>query len=155
MKEKIMFIIIFIFSLIGLKMAGVMNWLILSLIVQILWLTRVSNKILNQTKSKNKTDRLHRKFNRYLITMLIVDLVVIFLSLSFAFRLLFAWLYQPLFILSIIGMLISLITNYFVLVNHIKQSNPSLFKKIFLVLTSLFYPLGTIFIKVENEMIQE
>ena len=84
MKEKIIFIIIFIFSLIGLQMAGVVNWLILSFVVQILWLTRVSNKILNQTESKNKTDRLHRKFNRYLMTMLIVDLVVIFLSMSFA-----------------------------------------------------------------------
>ena len=94
MIKKIIFTILFLISLTGIEIASLSDWFILSLVIHVIWLTMTSNQILRGQKVKYKTDRIFKIFNKVIIYILIADVVIIILSMSFGFRLIFANLYN-------------------------------------------------------------
>jgi hypothetical protein len=147
MNIKIIFTVIFIFSLLGIQIASFSDWLILSLVIQVIWITIVSNNIIKLSKSKSKLDNVFEKFNKIFIYLLVADIVIIFLSMSFGFRIIFAPLYKPTFYVSGICIIISIFRNYYIIINElIKRTNP-VGKKIILILSSFIYPIGNYTIK--------
>lgn len=147
MNVKIIFTLLFIFSLLGIQVASFKDWLILSLIIQVIWITIISNNIVKLSKSKSRLDKIFEKFNKVFIYLLVADIVIIFLSMSFGFRIIFASLYKPTFYVSGICIIISIIRNYYIIINElIKRANP-LWKKITLILSSFIYPIGAYTIK--------
>ena len=83
MLQKIIFTSLFLFSLLGIYIASFEDWLILTLILQILWITLLSNKIIESSKNDYRIYRIFAKINVITICILIVDLLIIFLSISF------------------------------------------------------------------------
>ena len=142
MIKKIIFTILFLFSLLGIQVASLNDWLILSLFIHIIWLTITSSKILELSKTENINHRIFKIFNNILIYLFIADIFIIVLSMSFGFRLIFASLYRPTFFISAIFGVISVFGNYFIIINHLLKRAESLGKRILLILSSLFYPIG-------------
>lgn len=102
----------------------------------------ISNKVIKPSKHKSKIRRILKKFNKVFVYLLIADLFIIFLSMSFGFRIIFAPLYRPTFYLTGIVLLISIIGNYSVIIKELIKRPISTIKKIFLIISSLFYPIG-------------
>ena len=152
MLQKIIFTSLFLFSLLGIYIASFEDWLILTLILQILWITLLSNKIIESSKNDYRIYRIFAKINVITICILIVDLLIIFLSISFAFRIFLAYLYQPIFYLSIICIIISIVGNYYIVFNELNNRNVSFRKKICLFVASLIYPLGVYIVKTGSEI---
>lgn len=150
MTRKIIFTILFLCSLSGIPIASFTDWLILSLIIQIIWITITSNEILNLVKSKDRNLRIFLGFNKILIYLLITDMVILVLSMSFGFRIIFAPFYRPTFYISSICMTISLFGNYYIIINDLIKKTKSLGKRFMLILSSLFYPIGIYTINAEN-----
>lgn len=147
MYLKIIFTVLFLFSLIGIRIASFEDWLILSLLIQVIWTSIIANDIIKHSKAKSKLDKIIVKFNKIFIYLLIADIVILFLSMSFLFRLIFASLYVPTFYVSGICILISIFGNYYIIINElIKRANP-ISKKIALILSSLIYPIGVFMVK--------
>lgn len=147
MYLKIIFTVLFLFSLIGIQIASFEDWLILSLLIQVIWTSIIANDIIKHSKSKSKLDKIIVKFNKIFIYLLIADIVILFLSMSFLFRLIFASLYVTTFYVSGICILISIFGNYYIIINElIKRVNP-IGKKIALILSSLIYPIGVFMVK--------
>jgi hypothetical protein len=107
----------------------------------------LSNKIIKLSKSKNKIDRFLQTFNKVFVYLLVADIFIIFLSMSFGFRILFAPLYRPTFYISGIVLLLSIFGNYYVIINDILKRPNSLTKNILLIISSFFYPIGIYSIK--------
>ena len=149
MIKKIIFTILFLISLTGIEIASLSDWFILSLVIHVIWLTMTSNQILRRQKVKYKTDRIFKIFNKVIIYILIADVVIIILSMSFGFRLIFANLYRPTFYLSLICITISVLGNYFIVIDYLTKKTDSLSKKVLLGISSLFYPIG-VYILTEN-----
>ena len=147
MYLKIIFTVLFLFSLIGIRIASFEDWLILSLPIQVIWISIIANEIIKNSKSKSKLDKIIVKLNKIFIYLLIADIVILFLSMSFLFRLIFASLYVTTFYVSVICILISIFGNYYIIINElIKRANP-IGKKIALILSSLIYPIGVFMVK--------
>lgn len=147
MYIKIIFTVIFVFSLVGIQIASFEDWLILSLIIQVIWISTIANDIIKLSRSKSRLDKIFEKFNKMFIYFLSADIVILFLSMSFLFRLIFAPLYIMTFYVSGICILISIFGNYYIIINElIKRANP-LRKKITLILSSLIYPIGVFTVK--------
>ena len=147
MYLKIIFTVLFLFSLIGIRIASFEDWLILSLPIQVIWISIIANEIIKNSKSKSKLDKIIGKLNKIFIYLLIADIVILFLSMSFLFRLIFASLYVTTFYVSVICILISIFGNYYIIINElIKRANP-IGKKIALILSSLIYPVGVFMVK--------
>lgn len=142
MIKKTIFTILFLFSLSGIQIASLNDWLILTLIIHIIWLTVTSNEILKLSKTEYKHHRTFQIFNKILVYLFIADIIIIFLSMSFGFRLIFASLYKPTFFISAIFGVISIFGNYFIIVNHLIKKNDSLRKRFLQIFSSLFYPIG-------------
>lgn len=153
MIKKIIFTIIFIFSLLGIQIASFEDWLILSLVIQVIWITIISNDIVRLSKSRSRVDRIFGKFNKIFIYLLITDIVIIFFSMSFGFRIIFAPLYKPIFYVSGICIIVSIFRNYYIIINELIKRANSLEKKFVLILSSLFYPIGIYTIKTDNKKI--
>ncbi|NRT16610.1 hypothetical protein HNP99_002981 [Flavobacterium sp. 28A] len=151
MRLKIIFTTLFIFSLLGIQIASLNDWLVLSLTIHVLWLSITSNEIMNLLVLKNK--KILQVFNKIVFYLLIVDIAVIFLSISFIFRLLFAILYLPLFYVSAVCIMISLIVNYFILIKYFIKTTKSLTKTALLILSSFFYLIGVYVIQVKNHKV--
>ncbi|MBJ2176348.1 hypothetical protein JBL43_19000 [Aureibaculum sp. A20] len=149
MTRKIIFTILFLFSLSGLQIASFSDWLILSLLIQTIWIAITSNEILELNEPKNSTINKFQKFNKILVYLLIADIIILFLSMSFGFRIVFAPLYKPIFFISIVCILISLFGNYYVIINWLKKRTKSLGKRGLFILSSLFYPIGIFMITPE------
>jgi len=147
MYLKIIFTVLFLFSLIGIQIASFEDWLILSLLIQVIWTSIIANDIIKHSKSTSKLDKIIVKSNKIFIYLLIADIVILFLSMSFLFRLIFASLYVTTFYVSGICILISIFGNYYIIINElIKRANP-IGKKIALILSSLIYPIGVFMVK--------
>lgn len=150
---KILFTILFLISLFVFKSAGFDDWLFITVIIQIIWLILVSNTILSNYNSNQIWANRIRNFNKITLVILVLDLIIIFLSISFFVRILLAPFYQGLFILTASLIFISVITNYFILIKCVMQLPKSIIEKTALVLVSFFYPIGVflINIKVDNK----
>lgn len=142
MIKKITFTILFLLSLSGIQIASLNDWLILTLIIHIIWLTVTSNKILELSKTEYKNHRTFQVFNKILVYLFIADIIIMFLSMSFGFRLIFASLYRPTFFITAIFGVISIFGNYFIIINHLIKKTDSLRKRFLQILSSLFYPIG-------------
>lgn len=151
MRLKIIFTTLFIFSLLGIQIASLNDWLVLSLTIHVLWLSVTSNEIVNFLVLKNK--KILQVFNKIVLYLLIVDIAVIFLSMSFIFRLLFAIIYLPLFYVNAVCIMISLIVNYFILIKYFIKTTKSLTKTALLILSSFFYLIGVYVIQVKNHKV--
>ena len=147
MLKKTIFTVLFVFSLQGIQVASFQDWLFLTLIIQVIWVMLLSNKIIKLSKSKNKIDRFLQTFNKVFVYLLVADIFIIFLSMSFGFRILFAPLYRPTFYISGIVLLLSIFGNYYVIINDILKRPNSLTKNILLIISSFFYPIGIYSIK--------
>ena len=139
---KIIFTILFLFSLLGIQVARLNDWLVLTLIIHIIWLSITSNKILELSKKEYKNYRIFQIFNKVFVYIFIADIIIIILSMSFGFRLIFASLYRPIFFISAIFGIISILGNYFIIINYLIERTSSLGKRFMLILSSLFYPIG-------------
>lgn len=142
MIKKIIFTVLFLFSLTGIQVASFNDWLILSFIIHIIWLTITSNEILESSITEYKNYRIFNKFNKILVYLFIADILIIVLSMSFGFRLIFASLYKPTFFISAIFGIISICVNYYIIINSLIKRIDSVTKRILLILSSLFYPIG-------------
>ncbi|BDD10851.1 hypothetical protein FUAX_32830 [Fulvitalea axinellae] len=151
MIEKILFTTIFIISLSGIQIASFEDWLILSFVIQALWVCNLSNKTLKQYKSKRKKETIILTFNKTLIPILILDIITIVFSTSFAFRILFAHLYKSIIVISVLGISISLIVNYHIIINKIIENSSSTIKKIIEITSALLYPIGVYVIKIGHK----
>jgi hypothetical protein len=149
MSKKIIFAILFLFSLPGIQIASFSDWLILSLLIQTIWAATTSNEILTLNKSENRNTIRLLKFNKILVYLLIADMAILVLSMSFAFRLIFAYLYRPLFFISIVSLLIALFGNYYVIINYLLKKTKANGKRFLFILSSLFYPIGIFTITAE------
>ena len=147
MLKKTIFTVLFVFSLQGIQVASFQDWLFLTLIIQVIWVMLLSNKIIKLSKSKNKIDQFLQTFNKVFVYLLVADIFIIFLSMSFGFRILFAPLYRPTFYISGIVLLLSIFGNYYVIINDILKRPNSLTKNILLIISSFFYPIGIYSIK--------
>ena len=146
--KRIMFSVIFIYSLFGIYFSNIETWLILSPLAQMLWVIITSSEILRLTNPKS----IIVKFNKALIYIVIIDFLIMVLSASFGFRLLFMHLYQPIFYISLISLVISLIANYYIIIRSIMNRSDSFYKKIAIILSSFFYPIGVYMVNtVSNE----
>jgi hypothetical protein len=142
MNIKIIFTVLFLFSLTGIQIASFEDWLILSLVIQVIWISIIANDIIKHSKSKSKLENIIVKFNKIFIKLLIADIVIIFLSMSFGFRIIFASLYIQTFYVSGICIIISIFGNYYIIINELIKRAYSLGKIITLILSSLIYPIG-------------
>jgi hypothetical protein len=147
MNIRIIFTLIFIFSLLGIQVASLKDWLILSVVIQVIWITIISNNIIKLSNSKSRLDKVFEKFNKIFIYLLVADIIIIFLSMSFGFRIIFAPLYKPTFYISGICIIISIIRNYYIIINELIKRTNSVGKKIALILSSFIYPIGAYTIK--------
>ena len=141
---KFIFPILFILCLFVLYNFNLTDWVILTLIIQTIWTSKLSNIIisdLNITEFKNTI-----KFNNFLICLLIADIIIIILSSSFIFRIIFSYLYFPLFFINLVLILISIVINFPIIYNKIKNENFSFFKKSIICICLLIYPIGPILI---------
>jgi hypothetical protein len=150
MLKKIIFTILFLFSLLGLQIAGLTNWLFLSLVIHILWLTIASKDILKLTKSEKIINQIFKVFNTVFPFLLVADMAIIFLSTSFGFRIMFAPFYKAIFNVSAVCMMISVFANYYIMINHLIKRNYSPTKRFILILSSFIYPIGVYTIKTKN-----
>jgi len=142
MIKKIIFTVLFLFSLIGIQVASFNDWLILTFIIHIIWLTITSNEILESSKTEYKNYRIFKIFNKIIIYLFIADILIIVLSMSFRFRLIFASLYRPTFFISAIFGVISICVNYYFIINYLIKRIDSITQRILLILSTLFYPIG-------------
>ena len=147
MKKQIIFTLLFLFSLSGIQIASFDDWLILSLIIHLIWVMILSNEMIKSLNLKNKFEKTVKIINKVSIYLFIIDVLMIFLSMSFLFRLIFAYLYRPMFYLTCVCIFISTIVNYYVIINELLKRKYSLVKKIGLILSSIFYPIGIYSIK--------
>ena len=139
---RILFSTIFLISLFVFTISRFEDWLIVTLIIQAIWLNFNSNLILKRSYNNHVwTDRIIT-FNKITLYVLVVDLLIIFLSMSFFVRILLAPFYQGLFILTSLLIFISAILNYSVLINHLMKMPISKIKQMVLVVASFFYPIG-------------
>lgn len=142
MKKKIIFTILFLFSLPRIQVASLTDWLILSFFIHLIWLTITSNQVLKNKKTKSKSDNIFIILNKSIVYVFVIDVIIIVLSASFGFRLIFAYFYKPTFYLSLVCVVVSFLGNYFVLIRCFNQQTDSLIRKILLIVSSLFYPIG-------------
>ncbi|MGY6650364.1 hypothetical protein [Wenyingzhuangia sp. IMCC45574] len=144
---KLLLTLLFVFSLLGIPVASFKDWLILTLIIHTMWLAIASTKLIKEGQRKyNKL----KVFNRVVIGIAMVDTMVVFLSISFLFRVIFASLYLPLFYLSTVCFGFSIIINYVILVRDIVQRDISPNRKTVLILSSFCYPIGVYTLSQKN-----
>ncbi len=62
--------------------------------------------------------------------------------MSFAFRLLFAILYFPMGIVTVIILLITLLLSYYIILTFLLNLKTSPFKRVGLIISSFIYPIG-------------
>lgn len=151
MNRKVIFIMLFFFSITGIFISSFSDWLFLTLIIHMLWLSITGFNILKSNDRKNKKELLLQRFNKFFIYLLIADIAIIFLSMSFAFRLFLAYLYQPIFYITVLGIVISLVGNYYILIHQVSNEPYSKINKTLIIVASFFYPLGVFFIESKEE----
>jgi hypothetical protein len=108
----------------------------------------LSNEIIKVPNSK--IEKVLKKFNNLFIYLLVADIIIIFLSMSFGFRMIFAPLYRPTFYLSGIIIIISVILNYYIVVKKLIKKTNSLERNIILIISTLLYPIGIYTINTEK-----
>lgn len=150
---KILFITLFLISLLVFEFSGFEDWLIINLIIQVIWLILISNIIFNNYYSNYIWANRIRNLNKITLVILVLDLIIIFLSVSFFVRILLAPFYYGMFVITSIFIFLSIIINYSILIKCVMQLPKSIIVKTALVLASFFYPIGVflINIKVKNK----
>lgn len=150
---KILFSILFLISLLVFEFSGFEDWLIINLIIQVIWLILISNIILNNYYSNYIWANRIRNLNKITLVILVLDLIIIFLSVSFFVRILLAPFYYGMFLITSIFIFLSIIINYSILIKCVMQLPKSIIVKTALVLASFFYPIGVFLtnIKVKNK----
>ena len=150
---KILFSILFLISLLVFEFSGFEDWLIINLIIQVIWLILISNIIFNNYYSNYIWANRIRNFNKITLVILVLDLIIIFLSVSFFVRILLAPFYYGMFVITSIFIFLSIIINYSILIKCVMQLPKSIIEKTAHVLASFFYPIGVflINIKVDNK----
>lgn len=150
---KILFSILFLISLLVFEFSGFEDWLIINLIIQVIWLILISNIILNNYYSNYIWANRIRNLNKITLVILVLDLIMIFLSVSFFVRILLAPFYYGMFVITSIFIFLSIIINYSILIKCVMQLPKSIIVKTALVLASFFYPIGVFLtnIKVKNK----
>lgn len=149
MIKKIIFTALFLASLIEFRVIGLSGWLIVSLVIQTVWLIITSSEILRLKRAKNKIDIVFKILNQLLIFMLITDFIIFILSMSFGFRLIFANLYIPTFYISLICIIFSIFSSYYTIFNYLINSTHSQCRRILIGMSSLFYPIGVYMLTVK------
>ena len=112
---KILFSILFLISLLVFEFSGFEDWLIINLIIQVIWLILISNIILNNYYSNYIWANRIRNLNKITLVILVLDLIIIFLSVSFFVRILLAPFYYGMFLITSIFIFLSIIINYSIL----------------------------------------
>ncbi len=153
MLRKLIFTTLFLINLKVIQSTDFTDWVILSSVIQVIWVAITSKEILELDKSGNKNISRFLTFNEISFYLLVVDIIIIVLSLSFAFRILFfVGLYIPtylIFIISFVFLTISFIGNYYVIISYLIKQTKSKIKRFLLVFASLFYPIGVWLINIE------
>ena len=147
---KILFSILFLISLLVFEFSGFEDWLIINLMIQVIWLILISNIILNNYYSNYIWANRIRNFNKITLVILVLDLIIIFLSVSFFVRILLAPFYYGMFVITSIFIFLSIIINYSILIKCVMQLPKSIIEKTALVLASFFYPIGIFLINIKG-----
>lgn len=142
MNRKLIFTLVFVFSLLGIQIASFKDWFFLFLLIQVIWISLTSNAIIELVNSKTTFIGIIESFNRIVIYLLVADVIIIALSTSFGFRILFAYFYVPLFYISLGCMVASVVANYYIIFDYLIKKSDSLGERLLLLFSSLFYPLG-------------
>ena len=141
---KILFSILFLISLLVFEFSGFEDWLIINLIIQVIWLILISNIILNNYCSNYIWANRIRNLNKITLVILVLDLIMIFLSVSFFVRILLAPFYYGMFVITSLFIFLSIIINYSILIKCVMQLPKSIIEKSALVsnfLLSIFFLL--------------
>lgn len=149
--KQLFYLIIFSLSLIIIEFSNFNDWLIISLLIQSIWILTTSNEIIANENISLQNKKLIKKVNKWIVRLIIFDFIIMFLSVSFAFRLLLAHLYNPIMYLTLIAIIISVILSYYIIISFLNQYVLSKRKKIVYVLTMFIYPIGQLTInKMKN-----
>ncbi len=134
--EQYIFVILFFFSLLLILASSLEDFLLIHFILQILWLVRFSHNFHKNPKKNFK------RLPKFITGLIIFDFIILVLSISFGFRILFAYLYRPLMYFNLFIFTLSALYSYSLLYSFIKvKKNISLF--VLLILTStIAYPLS-------------
>lgn len=151
--KHIFYILLFGLSLFVINISNFNDWILVSLLIQVVWISLTSNKIISKGQVEMKNKLILTSFNRFTIVLLIIDFVIMFLSTSFGFRLLFANFYRPTMYLTLISIFISILISYFIIIKFLRQNIDSRRKLILYILTTLFYPSGQLSITLINKKI--
>lgn len=148
---KVLFTILFLISLLVFKFSGFEDWLIINLIIQVIWLALISNPILNNYYSNYIWANRIRNFNKITLVILVLDLIIIYLSVSFFVRILLAPFYYGMFVITSLFIFLSIIINYSILIKCIMQLPKSIIEKSALILASSFYPVGVFLFSIKDD----
>lgn len=142
MKTALIFTSIFLISLITFGFGLAKEWLVLHFILHTIWLTVTSKQILERKKLKNKIDNLFKPSITLLNYIIVGSILIIVLSISFGFRLLFATFYKPFFLLALLYFAIYFIQCNYILIAYLNKKIDSQINVTWIILSFLFYPLG-------------
>jgi len=144
---KSLFTIIFIVTLLVIPILNTDDWLVLSFLIHIIWLIITSNEIIDNRIGNNNGLKV---FNKFSFSFIFADIIIMFLISSFLFRILLVPYFSIILYSNIIFMTIFLILNYYLIIDYIINKMTSLNKKVILILSSLFYPIGVYVIDIKN-----
>lgn len=148
---KILFTILFLISLLVFKFSGFEDWLIINLIIQVIWLALISNPILSNCYPNYIWANRIRNFNKITLVILVLDLIIIYLSVSFFVRILLAPFYYGMFVITSLFIFLSIIINYSILIKCVMQLPKSIIEKSALILSSSFYPVRVFLFSIKDD----